>query len=82
LQIRIIDGFYLDNGYFDISITTSSIKANQRYERGKVLYETTSPLIGFYKNGHIFKHGDEKALYINKLKFKILANGTGSMESI
>jgi hypothetical protein len=38
-----------------------------------VLYETLSPLIGFYRRGQIFKVSEERALYINKLKFKILA---------
>ena len=49
------------------------MKVHQRFEPNKVLYETVSPLIAFYRKGDGMKIESEKALYINKVKIKVIA---------
>lgn len=71
--MAIYDGWYLDNHHHDITINSGSIQVKQRFEPGKVLYETISPLISYYREGYGFKTGSIRSLYINKLKLKVFA---------
>lgn len=73
MKISIFDGWYADNKRYDITINTGSIKVKQRYEAGKVLYETVSPLLSYYHWAEGFKIHSQKSLYINKLKLKVFA---------
>ena len=75
MKISIFDGWYADNRRYEITIGTGSIKVKERFEAGKILYETVSPLICYYQGGEGFKISSQKPLYINKLKIKIFAVG-------